>query len=616
MKRTALSAAILLATTPVLAETPDTDSEAHTLDVVQVTAARFAQTVDESLSSVTVIDREEIERTQPQQFTDLLRGRAGLYVSDNGPFGKTSRVSIRGANSDHSLLLINGVRTASATAGAPSWQFLPPEEIERIEVVRGPRTSIYGSDAIGGVVQVMTREGRKGPPRVNAFVGGGSYGTREIGVGVAGGTEDTTYSVSVSHFETDGVDVLPGYGDDDRDGYENTSLSSRVTHRLGGGAELFGSLLYSEGRTEFDGGAEDEYTDYVQAAIRGGIRFPVTDIWDTELSLSQSRDDNDGYEFGQYRSTFDTRRDLVDWRNDIALGRDTLLITGLDWQKERVDGQDEVLGFDSLDVSSRTNTGVYSVLQTRVGQHDLEGSLRYDDNEQFGSKTTGQVAWGRDITDDLRLRASYGTAFNAPSFNNLYYPGFANPDLQPEESETFELGARYQRSTYYWDAALFQTRFTDLIVNTDTGSGLRPENFSRARAQGLELETGYEDGVWSLRGALTLLDAEDRSTGNELPRRSPVSGRVDLDRRMGDLTLGAGVAAQARSYDDAQNDVRLSGFATVDLRASYALTSEWTLQGTVRNAFDRDYSLGRNFMGIDYDQPGRTVFVKLRYQQR
>ncbi|WP_019024689.1 MULTISPECIES: TonB-dependent receptor domain-containing protein [unclassified Thioalkalivibrio] len=605
MKRTALSTAILLATTPVIAETPDTDSEAHTLDVVQVTAARVAQTVDEALSSVTVIDREEIERLQPQQFTDLLEGRAGIETSQNSAFGKTTSVYTRGTSSDHTLLLIDGVRMGSATSGGASWQFLPPEEIERVEVVRGPRTSIYGSDAIGGVVQVFTREGQKGPPRVNAFVGGGSFNTWETGVGVAGGTENTNYSFSLSHFETDGINVQDDVGDDDRDGYDNTSLATKVTHRLDNGAEVFGNVLYSEGSTEFDTDSQfsPDAADFVHAALRAGLRIPVTRQWETELSVGHSRDESENFLDGEFFSQFDTRRDMLDWRNDIDIGDRVFLTTGIDAYEDRVESDTD------YDEDSRHNVGAYSVVQVDLGRHDLEGSLRYDDNEQFGNETTGQVAWGMQATEAVRLRASYGTAFKAPTFNDLYFPGFGNSDLEPETSRTFELGARYSSGPYYADAAVFRTEL-DQMISYDP-IAFQAENIDEARIHGVELEGGYATARWVSRASLTLLDAEDRETGNELQRRSPVTARVDLDRKFQRFSMGGSVIAKSRSYNDANNDERLSGYGLLNLRASYQIAPEWQIQVTVNNVFDKDYETARG-----YNQPGRAAFVKLRYQQR
>jgi vitamin B12 transporter len=593
------------------------------LDPIVVTATRVPQTVDETLSSVTVIEREEIERLQPQQFTDLLRGRAGIGVAENGPFGKLSSVFMRGSNSGHTLLLVDGVRMGSATTGSASWQYLPPSGIERIEIVRGPRTSIYGSDAIGGVIQVFTRQGLEGPPRLHAFVGAGSFNTREFGAGVAGGTPDTRYSVSASRFDTDGIDVLTGVGDDDRDGYDNTSLSGTLSHRLSSGAELFGNLLYSRGTTEFDADEYDPATfavvgpyapadnDYVHAALRAGIRGFVTPRWQSQLAVARSRDELDSFEGGTLADRvayFDTRRDLIDWQNTVRLRAGWSWVAGVDAYEDHVDAS------TAFAEDSRYNVGVYSVLQGALGHNDLEASLRLDDNEQFGSKTTGQLAWGRRLSDAWRVRASAGTAFNAPSFNDLYFPGFSNPDLDPEESRSVELGARYASGAWFLDAALFRTEIDDLIAFDMTT--FSPQNINEARIRGLEVEVGYQAGDWSSRTSLTALEAEDRATGNELPRRSPFSARVDVNRELGAWSLGGSLLGQARSFNDTANADRLSGFATVDLRAAYAIDRQWTLEASVRNLFDRDYATVRDFTGADYNQPGRGAFVTVRYQQR
>ncbi|WP_018140006.1 TonB-dependent receptor domain-containing protein [Thioalkalivibrio sp. ALJ7] len=606
MKRTALSTAILLAMTPALAHAQDApETDAQTLDTVQVTATRVTQTVDQTLSSVTVIDREEIERLQPKQFTDLLEGRAGIETSQNSAFGKNTSVFTRGTSSDHTLLLIDGVRMGSATSGGASWQFLPPEEIERVEVVRGPRTSIYGSDAIGGVVQVFTREGRKGPPKVNAFVGGGSFNTWEAGVGVAGGTENTNYSFSVSHFETDGINVQDDVGEDDRDGYDNTSLATKVSHRLDNGIEFFGSLLYSEGTTEFDSGSafSPDSSDFVHAALRGGLRIPVTQRWDTEFAVGHSRDESENFLDGEFFSQFDTRRDMVDWRNDIEIGDRVYLIAGVDAHEDRVESD------TAYDEDSRYNVGAYTVMQLDLGRYDLEGSLRHDDNEQFGSKTTGQLALGMQASEAIRLRTSYGTAFKAPTFNDLYFPGFGNLELEPEDSRTLEVGGRYTRGAYYADLAIFRTELDQMISFDPVAS--RAENIDEARIQGVELEGGYETSRWVSRASLTFLDAEDRETGNELRRRSPLTARVDLDRSFQRFSVGGSIIAKSRAYEDAANEDRLPGYGLVNLRASYQLAPEWQLQATVNNVFDKDYETARG-----YNNPGRAAFVKLRYQQR
>lgn len=598
------------------------------LDPIVVTATRVPQTIDATLSSVTVIEREEVERLQPRQFTDLLRGRAGIGLTDTGPFGKTSSVFMRGTNSNHTLLLVDGVRMGSATVGSPAWQYLPPSEIERVEIVRGPRTSVYGSDAIGGVIQIFTREGRAGPPRVNAFVGAGSFNTRELGAGVAGGTANTRYSLSASHLDTDGIDVLTGVGDDDPDGYDNASVSGKISHRMAHGSEVFASLLYSEGRTEFDadefdpatfarlGAYAPAFSDYLQSALRAGARRSMTRDWDTQLAIAQSRDELSTLEGGTLtdrRSRFETRRDMADWQNTIHLPGDWTVLAGIDGYEDRV-RSDAIFTEDS-----RYNVGAYSVVEGHLGMHDLTASLRHDHNEQFGGKTTGQLGWGLPLSSTTRVRASVGTAFNAPSFNDLYFPDSmffrGNPDLDPEESRTVELGARYATGPFFIDVAAFHTRVDDLIATAPDDQGtFSPENVDEARIHGLELEAGYETSAWVTRAALTLLDTEDRATGNELRRRSPASARLDVDRRIGDISLGGSLIGQARSFEDAGNTDRLSGFATLDLRASYAFDRAWSLGASIQNVFDREYVLARQF-GTDFNQPGRGVFLTLRYQQ-
>ncbi|MCG5549138.1 TonB-dependent receptor domain-containing protein [Halorhodospira halochloris] len=604
------------------------------LETVVVTPTRTAQTVDQSLSSVSVIDRDEIDRQQPRQVSDLLQGRAGTSLTTNGPFGKDTSLFMRGTESDHTLLLVDGVRMGSATTGGASWQYLPPSEIERIEVVRGPRSSIYGADAIGGVVQVFTREGEEGPPRVNVFTGGGSFNTYEYGAGVAGGTEDTRYSLSAGHFHTDGINVQDDVGDDDDDGYTHTTASGKVSHWFTPSVEVFGNFLYAEGESDFD--AEDcdfdvfpvqcqpyssAHNEFTQVALRGGGRVSITDYWQTEISFSQSRDESDTYYENELDGYFDTRRDMASWHNEFYLGRDLDFVAGVDWRQDHVDGLSSMWspGNDEFEEDSRYNIGAYQVLTAELGSHQLQGSLRYDDNEEFGGYTTGQLAWGWQVTDTWQTRASYGTAFKAPTFNQLYAPEYqtawgtyrSNPNLNPEESASAELGVRWQDRQMYLDASVFQTEIDDLIANREVETDQNQfVNVNEALIRGAEAEIGAEWEDWQLSGAYTYLDHEDRETGNELRRRPNHSARLDIDRELGDFSFGATGIARGRSYDDEDNDVRLSGYGLLNLRTSYAFTPEWSLRGTLENALDKDYE-----MADGYNQPGRAVYVSIHFEQ-
>ena len=613
----------------VLALAPSSGIAAERLEPVVVTATRVSQPADATMAAVTTIERDEIERLQPLQFSDLLRGRAGISVSDTGPFGKTTGVFMRGTNSNHTLLLVDGVRMGSATTGAPAWEYLPTGAIERIEIVRGPRSSLYGSDALGGVIQVFTREGQEGPARFNASVGAGSFNTQEWGAGISGGTAATRYSASASHFSTDGIDVLSGVGDSDRDGYDNTSVAAKVSHQFGAGTEWFANLLYAQGRTEFDADEFDPatfsvlgpyspaYHDFAQMALRSGIRLNLSTSWDTQVALAQSRDELSSFEQGTLKdreSRFDTRRDMLDWQNTVRLPAGWQLVQGLDAH------EDHVRSSEVFVEKRRSNIGTYVALEGYIGVHELAASVRYDDNQQFGGHTTGQIGWAYDLTAATRLRASAGTAFKAPSFNDLYYPSSnffrSNPELRPEESRSVELGLRFAQGSGFIDLSAFSTRVDDLITNIpDANWVFVPTNIDRARLQGLELETGYQTGPWIWRTAFTYLETEDRDTGKELRRRPPATGRVDLDHRWGAVSFGGSLIGQARSFDDRANTDRLSGFATLALRASYTVSRDWDLAASVHNVFDRDYVVSRQF-GNDYNQPGRTAFLTLRYQQR
>lgn len=610
------SAASLIVVSSLVPGIAHADSaKGQSLPPIVVTPGRTAQTVDEALASVTVIDREEIDRQQPKQFTDLLQGRAGVGVTSNGPFGKASSVRLRGTDSGHAILLIDGVRMGSATLGSAAWQFLPPSEIERVEVVRGPRSAIYGADAIGGVVQVFTREGREGPPRVNAFAGAGSFGTHEYGAGVAGGTAETRYSLSGSHFHTDGIDVQDGVGDDDDDGHYNSSVSGKVSHRLFSGWELFASGLRSEGRSEFDrrdffGNDESAHHDFVHQATRLGARGDVTDRWHTELSIAHARDEQDTFYEGELNARHDTKRDQVSWLNDFTVTGNITWTAGLDWQEERVSGTTDYAE------SSRYNQAAFQVLAARYGRHQFSGSLRYDDNQAFGSHNTGQVAWGYEINDRLQGRLSYGTAFKAPTLNDLYWPGAGNPDLQPEESTTVEAGLRYAAGPFYWDAALFRSEIDDLIEWAPVNGEWIPDNVDEARITGLELEGGYHQGSWLFRAAGTFLDTEDKGSGRELRRRPNHTVRLDVDRELGAWAFGITALARGRSFNDDANNDRLAGQGLLHLRASYAIDRHWTVRAKVDNVFDKDFVTARDATNnVDYNQPGRAVFLSIHYAQ-
>ncbi|MFB9148057.1 TonB-dependent receptor domain-containing protein [Halomonas alkalicola] len=592
---------------PQLEGAADTTAEAARLNPLVVTAALAPRTADETLASVTVLDEATLRRQDPASLPDLLRGQPGVDVTSNGSFGKNSSVYIRGTGNDQNVLLIDGIRLRSATAGGAAWQFLDPRMFQRAEIVRGPLGSLYGADAIGGVVQLFTPEGEEGDPRPRVSVGGGSFNTQRYSASLAGGSGGTRYYVAGSRFDTDGTPVRRG-GEDK--GYDNTSGLVRLAHTFDSDAEVGLLALRARGNTEFDGGE----SDFVQqvAGIYGEL--PVTGNWRSRLTLSEARDESDTVQsFGA--STFDTRTQTARWENTLGFGVHEL-VAGAEYSEDRVSST------TTYDETTRDNAAVFAQGLLDFSPFAVQAALRYDDNQAFGDEVTGSLALGYDLDDSHTLRASYGTAFRAPTFNDLYWPfeDFGdwgsyqgNPDLRAETSSTVEVGIRGQYQAFYWDLAGYQSHVDDLIATETINGDSRPTNINEARIRGVELAAGAEIDDWTLAAALTYADPENRSglnAGNRIQRRASQSARFDVDRALGDWTLGGSWILQGYRYEDAANTDRLNGFGLVNLRAGWDFAPMWSARLTVENALDKEYETAR-----DYINAGRAAFVSVHFGQ-
>ncbi|MGM0542566.1 MAG: TonB-dependent receptor domain-containing protein [Pseudomonadota bacterium] len=600
----AAMATFSLATLPlaVHAQPADTNRDAAALDPVVVTAALAPQTVNESLSSVTVLDEATLRRQDPTSLADLFRGQPGVDVTSNGSFGKSSSLYLRGAPSDAAVLMIDGIRLRSATAGSAAFQYLDPRMFDRAEIVRGPRGSLYGADAVGGVIQLFTPEGDEAGPQPRFSVGGGSFNSQRLSAGISGREGGTRYSFAGSHFNTDGQPIRRG-GDDK--GYDNTSALARVSHTFEEGSEIGVLALRARGNNEYDDG-ENDFVQQV-AGIYGELA--IMDNWRSRLTLSESRDESDNVaDFGD--SVFNTRVRTARWENTFSFGAHEL-IAGAEYQRDSIAGSDT--GFGSYAEEARDNRAVFTQGLLDFAPLTLQASVRLDDNEAYGDEVTGSLAAGYAVDDVHTLRASYGTAFKAPTFNQLYYPGFSNPELEPESSATGEVGLRAQYTRWYWDLALYQSDIDNLIINVDTaGDGFvdTPQNVENARIRGAELSSGIELDAWTLQAALTYTDPENRDTGNRLRRRASESLRLDVDRELGDWTLGGSLVAQNHRYEDADNETRLGGYGLVNLRAGWAFAPMWTARVTVENTFDKTYETA-----ADYINAGRAAFLSVHFGQ-
>jgi vitamin B12 transporter len=616
---------ILAALTVPLTSLALADESATTLDPVMVTATRTPEPEAQTLASVTVIDRAEIERRQARSVPDLLRGVPGVAIAQSGGAGHPASIFLRGTNADHVLILIDGVKIGSATLGTTPLQNLPIEQIERIEVVRGPRSSLYGSEAIGGVIQIFTKPGG-GPLTPSLSIGGGTFGTGSVSAGLSGGGDQGWFNLGANLDRTDGINACAGrpypfagcgVAQPDRDGYRNLGVNLRAGYAFSDAAKLDVHLLRSENRSDFDGSlfAGNVARAEQQVAGASATLNPLAP-WTLILAAGHSWDKYRAfYEDATlnldelFVDSFNTERETYSLQNNVAILPGQLATLGVDYLNDRVDG--------TVDYSedSRDNLGVFGEYQGRFGAADLKLSLRQDDNQQFDAHATGNVALGYLFNNGMQVSLSYGTAFKAPTFNDLYYPGFGNPDLDPEQSRSLELvlggslplGAEVSSR---WGLSLYQTEIDDLIAFDATT--FAAANIASARIQGIEASGSARILDLDLAASLTLLDPENRSDGanqgNLLPRRPEQSFQLDLDRQFQRWSAGATLFVAGRRYDDLANKTRLDSYMLVDLRTEYAITSDLRLQARLENVFDEEYETAALF-----NQPGRAVYLTLRY---
>ncbi len=586
---------------------PDDDDA---LDRVIVTASRTARTQDQTLAAITVIDRAEIDRLQPPSLQALLAGRAGIALANNGGAGKATSVFLRGTESDHVLVLVDGIRLGSATSGGASLQDIPPEQVERIEIVRGPFSSLYGSEALGGVIQIFTRR-PQGGAMPSFTLATGSERTRRATLGFGGRVGDAAqggwYAINASHGRTDGINAYRGPRgfDPDLDGYRNEALTVQGGWRFAERWDVEARVFRAEGRNEYDGTASN-IADTVQQTVGGRLRYAPTDALRIALSLARSDDLSDNYRNDAYASTFDTRRRMATLQADAMVGA-ALLTFGFDWQADRVESSTRYAR------DRRINRGVFAQWQQDFGTQSLQASLRRDDDRQFGGVTTGSALWGWTIGDALRLSARYGTAYKAPTFNELYFPGYGNPALQPEHARSLEVGLRGEHAAGNWSLNAFETRIDDLIAyDADLRPTPGPNNIDRARIRGVEAVGELRVADWDLRGSATWLDpradGDNASRGQLLPRRPTRSGRFDIDRRFDRFNVGGSVIGAGERYENLANTRRLDGYGLVDLRIGIAFAPDWSVQLTAGNVFDRRYETAEF-----YPQPGRHWLLSLRH---
>lgn len=579
--------------------------EAQTLDAVQVTANRSEVATNKTLASVTVITRADIEQSQAPGIADLLSQQAGLDIVRSGGSGSNVSVFTRGSNSNHTLILINGVRVNTAVQGSYDFSSLPLALIDRVEIVRGPRAALWGSDAIGGVIQIFTRE-RSSFAEFRA----GSYGRAEFDVGFGLGDQENNFGAAFGHGSADGFSATnsnaPFGFDADNDGYENS-------HALLNGKMTIGSQVLSafaiavDANIEFDQGESNKKNREVGIVLTGEL----TDIWQHSLSVGHSYEN---IETPIYSNLFGSRRLAVDWVNTFNINEQSRFNAGVNWSIEN--GFNEDSSISTID-KTRRNTGLFVSWRGEFDRNTFELAARRDDNSQYGGKTTGQAAWGFEINEDLRLRASWGQGFRAPNFNELYYPGFSgffkgNAELRPEASDSAELGINFNiNSQQTLEVSAYRTKVKDLIAFE--GFNFEAVNIKRARLKGAEVEYQFKGEVFSLAANAGWQDARNVDDNKKLLRRADRKLNINTNFKINEqwsLGLDLQAASKRPDFDNfiTSEPVAAPGYGRVDGSISYQFADAWSLEARVENLGDKDYELIPG-----YNTPGRSGLVSLRW---
>ena len=581
---------------------------------VVVTATRTPIALADALSSVTTVSRDDLDSRQPLDLVDVFSQIPSLDISRSGGPGSATSLYTRGTASGHTLILVDGQRVSSATLGSASFQFLNPDQIERIEVVRGAQSSLYGSEAIGGVIQVFTRDGSVSEGSyVTTASGSNSLG--KVAAGSSGSAGKWRYGIHGSYLETDGIDNLAvdsGFNRD-RDGYRNRSLNASIGYRFDNGGDLALRMLESDNRNEYDSAFnpdERPYSDSRLQNINLRGRLPVTAYWTSELSIGRASDDSNNFDgtTGLNTGSFRTERQQLYWQNDVTLAEGQLLTLGYDYYDDRVKARTH------YQETERDNHALFGQYQASWARIDLVLGLREDDNEAFGRHTTGNVALGVSIDDRHKIVASWSEGFKAPSFNDLYWPAgpfsAGNPGLKPEQSENAELGLRGDYDRWRWSLSYFENDVQNLI---DWAPGpdfvWRPYNVSDAEITGAELIVGAYLAGWNVDAGYSYVEPRDADTDRLLIKRSRSNMTINADRDLGNWRLGFSVKSQDKRYTDTANTDALGGYTTLGMRLGYRITRALETNLKVDNLTDREYRLNRG-----YNQDGRQWQLSLTYR--
>ena len=559
-------------------------------ETVVVTANRFAQTVKSTTVPVEVVTRQDIERIQANNLLEVLRTLPGVQVATNGGYGQSQSLFVRGTNSNHVLVLIDGVRFGSATSGTAAISAIPLVGVERIEFLRGSRAALYGSDAIGGVINIITAT-TGSEHKVTATAGSDNYYSGQL-LTSGNVSKKLHMSLGLSGVDTDGYSVKTS--EPDRDGYRAKSATTNVHYQVNDNWDTGLLVMTEKGNVEYDGyynrGDETLYN------IVTRLNYRDSD-WQSRLTASTNQDKSDSFSSSS-KGRYQTNRHEFSFDNQYALTEALSLGGGINWYKDDV-SQSSV----AYDEGSRSNLGVYLNSLYQLEKYDVEAAVRSDDNQRYGQNTTWQLGAGYKVNSIYRVTANVGTAFKAPTFNQLYYPNYGNPDIKPEKSTNYEVGMTASYDIADVSLNVYRNELTDMIGSSPL------QNYDEVTINGVEVGSSFATGPLEHKVSYDFTDAEDKDTGKELARRAKHSAKWNVIYQLEQWSFNVDYLFQGKRYDDSSNDDKLGAYSLVDISTAYHFINGVTLSGKIGNLFDKEYQTAKG-----YETPDRKYYATVSYQ--
>ncbi|RXJ72673.1 ligand-gated channel [Veronia nyctiphanis] len=572
-------------------------------ETVIVTASRFEQPINNIIAPVSIVTKDEIEAMQANSVVEVLKQLPGVQISSNGGYGQQATVYVRG--SKNVLVLLNGVRIGSATLGNVNFGQLPLTGIERIEFIRGSRAAVYGADATAGVINIIT-EHRALTTTGTASVTRGSDKYSQLAASFASPAGESSWLKMAANYEkSDGFDVAT-FGKNDDDGFRNKDLLVELGSELNDNWQLITNAYYHRGDVEYDNqwGPGDESEDTL-TSLSGKLEYRDNTAIST-ITLAQNSDTSKtkGKVEG---SSITTKRSFVSWHSSHEISRGYFIGGGLEYVKEDVGDSELISGSakQRYEVTSRDNKAGYITLSRQSKSTQLEASLRHDDNEQYGHKTTWQLGGGWKLTDFSRLTANVGTGFRVPTFNDLYWPGYSNPTLKPEKTIDTEIALEGVGLSANWRLAIFKNEITDRI--SCQGGGCSND---RVDITGIEFTNQFDTGNFYHDVTLEYIDPEDRDRKRQAARIAKKTAKWNISYEFEKLRLSTSYLYQGQRYDYSSGEpYEMPSYSLVDISAVYAVSDSLSVSGRVANVFNKKYEIAK-----DYKTQDRSYFATLSYQ--